>query len=354
MNFDLNNIPYSKYRIVFHILFWVVAVLGYALAYGAYNNQFLIELKINLMALPIKMAATYSTIYLLMPWLFFKRRYLLFVVFFILSALLFSSIEWVTLYTFAFSVFYPDTYNSWNYSFIHQNLIGIIHIYPIVIVAASVKIIQHWIKNLERTNQLENEKLEAELKFLKAQIHPHFLFNTLNNLYALTLKKSDEAPEVVLKLSGLLDYMLYEGSSKMVRLDHELKHLKNYIELERLRYGKKLNYSEHISGLINGKHIAPLILLPFVENSFKHGASSGIKLPQIFMSINVTDSILTMEVSNTTLKQTDVHKDNSTSGIGLSNVRRRLELLYAGRYSLIIKDDDARYTVYLTIDIEEQ
>ena len=217
-----------------------------------------------------------------------------------------------------------------------------------------MKIIQHWFKNIERTNQLENEKLEAELKFLKAQIHPHFLFNTLNNLYALTLKKSDDAPEVVLKLSGLLDYMLYEGSQSKVPLDHELKHLKNYIELERLRYGKKLRYTEKITGQITGQSIAPLILLPFVENSFKHGAGSGISQPEISIIINVTDAILTMEVSNTKLEHSDSCQTGCASGIGLSNVRRRLDLLYANSYSLITNNTVGRYTVCLTIDLDNQ
>ena len=147
----------------------------------------------------------------------------------------------------------------------------------LVVFMSSVKILRHWYKTEQHTRNLEREKLEAELKFLKAQIHPHFLFNTLNNLYSLTLKKSDYAPEVVLKLSGLVNYMLYYTKEQAVPLAKEIESIHNYIALEKIRYGKELEIAFDVSGNIGSSMISPMLLLPFIENSFKHGVSDEIK-----------------------------------------------------------------------------
>lgn len=183
--------------------------------------------------------------------------------------------------------------------------------------------------------------IEAELKFLKSQIHPHFLFNTLNNLYALTLKKSDLAPDMVLKLSEMLDYMLYHSNEKEVLLKEEIELIRAYLELEKIRYGTRLHLTTTIQGDSNGRYIAPLLLLPFVENSFKHGASSKTD-PQIDLFIGINDSFLELNIANTYQEQS---VESYTEGIGLKNIQRRLEIQYKDRYELDMSTNDGLFKV---------
>ncbi len=193
---------------------------------------------------------------------------------------------------------------------------------------------------------LEKEKLEAELNFLKSQIHPHFLFNTLNNLYALTLKKSDKAPDMVIQLSHLLEYTLYSGKETEVELAEEIKQLEGYIDLEKLRFGKRLNISSDIPEDTGGLMIAPLILLPFVENSFKHGASNDLESPFISLKIKTDNQELDFAVTNSYRSESGKFEPYGER-IGLNNVRRRLELLYPKRHVLQINQKEDIFEVNL-------
>jgi len=349
---DFSKILYKKYRIAFHVLFWIVGVSVYTLIYGSYENEYFIEFKKNIYALPIKMAATYSLMYILIPHLLYKNKYFLFVIALVASAVLFSTAEWLWLDEFTFHDYDIRDQEVAERNIAFPILVSIIHIYPIALAAASIKIVKVWFNNVKKTQQLENEKLDAELKFLKSQIHPHFLFNTLNNLYALTLKKSEQAPEIVLKLSDLLSYILYEGNVETISLSNELKSLNNYIELEQLRYGKKLTLTKKVDGCLVGKSIAPLILLPFIENSFKHGANSGINNPVISILIKITDDKLHLKVENSKLTA-EINKDHpNNSGIGMKNVKRRLDLLYKDAYTLDIEESANNFKIDLSLDLD--
>jgi LytS/YehU family sensor histidine kinase len=198
---------------------------------------------------------------------------------------------------------------------------------------------------------LKNEKQRAELNFLKAQIHPHFLFNTLNNLYALTLKKSDQAPETVLKLADMLDYMLYQCDAKSVPIEKELALLDNYIALEKLRYGDRLelSFEKEIDDL--HCHIAPLILLSVVENAFKHGASGDAADPHIEMKVQLRNKRLFFRVFNTK-PEGQVSSDKiQKKGIGTNNVRRQLELVYPDQFTVETNELEDSYETILTIDL---
>ncbi len=198
----------------------------------------------------------------------------------------------------------------------------------------------------EKENKLVNEKLSAELKFLKAQINPHFLFNTLNNIYALARKKSEETPEVVLKLSSMLRYMLYETKVEKVGIDKEIQLLEDYIEIEKIRYSNRLNiiFTREID---NSKTlVAPLILLPFVENAFKHGASESRFDITITLSLKLIGNQLEFIVTNTK----EEHSLEIIDNIGLSNVKRQLELTYE-KYDLKIENRETNFRITLTISL---
>jgi LytS/YehU family sensor histidine kinase len=233
---------------------------------------------------------------------------------------------------------------------IYLRLLGML---GIVFFASSVKLLKHWY-GMQRTNQqLVQEKLEAELNFLKSQVHPHFLFNTLNNLYALTLKKSDQSPEVVLKLSEMLDYMLYQTNEEQISLDKEIQLIENYIALEKLRYGDKVNIEMDVEGRAANILIPPMILFPLVENCFKHGISNDTKSGWIKMKMEVDRSRLSFDVSNSKPPRRDDDMQEVSKGIGLKNVRKRLELIYPNKHSLEISDDESAFSCSLNIKLSD-
>jgi two-component system, LytTR family, sensor kinase len=199
---------------------------------------------------------------------------------------------------------------------------------------------------------LVKEKLEAELKYLRHQTHPHFLFNTLNNIYALAKKKSDETAGVVLKLSKLLRFMLYETAQPLIALEDEIRMLEHYMDLEKIRYNDKLSISFSKDIRDERESIAPLLLLPFVENAFKHGASESRFASYIHVQMTLQNGILKFSVKNT--KETNQPACDgpiTTTTIGLSNVKRQLELLYT-EYDIQVLNESSVFIVLLTINLK--
>jgi LytS/YehU family sensor histidine kinase len=227
---------------------------------------------------------------------------------------------------------------------IYLRLIGI---YAVVFLASSVKLLKHWYTMQKKNQQLIKEKLEAELNMLKSQVHPHFLFNTLNNLYALTLKKSDKSPDVVLKLSEILDFMLYHSNKDFVELEREIKLINNYIALEKLRYGERLIIDFEIDGEIQNKNIAPMLIFPLVENCFKHGVSSTNQKSWIKLTIKVSTEHLSFTAENSMIEKQDKQK----GGLGLINLRKRLNLIYPENHKLIIDETGGVFTALLEISL---
>jgi two-component system LytT family sensor kinase len=219
-------------------------------------------------------------------------------------------------------------------------------IYPVTFFAVAIKLLKYWYINQQQQQVLAQEKLQAELKFLKTQIHPHFLFNTLNNLYALTLKASPKAPETVLKLSELINYMLYECAGDEVLLSKEVKFIRNYIDIEKMRYGDKLDVDIRVHGETSDRKIPALILLPFVENCFKHGASETLQLSWVKITIDNQPNLIVIKVENNKNGENAVQKKE---GIGIQNVKRRLDLLYNGKHELKIINGKETFLVILTI-----
>lgn len=211
---------------------------------------------------------------------------------------------------------------------------------------AAIVIMKNLFRQQELTASIQQEKLSAELQLLKSQIHPHFLFNTLNNLYSLTLKGSPESPQVVLKLSSLLRYILYECNAPTVLLEKEVGFLKDYIELEQLRYGQRLDISQTFSGNFSQIRIAPLLLVPFLENAFKHGTSQQLDQAWISLDLAVEGHALNFRLINS---HDPAYAAQYAGGIGLVNVRKRLELLYPAAYDLKMIREEETFLVALTL-----
>ncbi|HYF70122.1 MAG TPA: histidine kinase [Ohtaekwangia sp.] len=219
----------------------------------------------------------------------------------------------------------------------------------IVIFIGLLRFVGDWFEFEAAKKEVENEKLTAELNFLKAQINPHFLFNTLNNLYYLAYTKSDNTTEVISKLSHVMRYMIYDASHSQVLLSKEVEYMEDYISLERLRLNNKIPITFTVKGDTVSVSVAPLILITFLENAFKHGIPTNSAEAWINISIEVRDEICIYRVENSKLKGPNQHEK---SGIGLINVKRRLELSYPGRYTLDIQDMTDRYSIELNLSLK--
>ncbi len=215
-----------------------------------------------------------------------------------------------------------------------------------IFLSTILKFVTDWFKNEKIKSNLENEKLISELAFLKSQINPHFLFNSLNNIYSLAYQKSEKTPEAVLKLSEIMRYMLYESNENKVSLSDEIRYLENYIELQKLRFKDNAYIKFEVDGDIQNQKITPLVLISFVENAFKHGVATDKENP-ITIVLNVSGNKLFFQVMN---KKNNQNKDE-TGGIGLQNVKRRLELLYKGQYRFHIEDNEETYNCELYLNL---
>lgn len=217
----------------------------------------------------------------------------------------------------------------------------------IVVFVALLKFVEDWFELESQKKELENERLMAELRFLKAQINPHFLFNTLNNLYYLAFTQSPNTTEVIAKLSQMMRYMIYDSNHTRVPLTKEIEYMENYISLETLRLNNDIPIQFEIQGERNGIMIVPLIFITFLENAFKHGVSNNAPHSYVKISLTLDAKSIVYRVENSKIPRNTQHEEKS--GIGLQNVKRRLELSYPNQHDLLILDDEETYTVTLTL-----
>jgi len=213
-----------------------------------------------------------------------------------------------------------------------------------------IVLFKYWFKKQQEWLKAEKEKVSAELQLLKAQVHPHFLFNTLNNIYSFSLENSPKTPGLILKLSSLLSYMLYDCKAEEVLLEKEIEIMKNYIDLERERYGNKLEISWMVAGETKDKCIAPLLLLPFLENAFKHGTSEQIEKPWLSVDISVNKQTIKCKIINSK----NLHVPFNSNGIGIQNVKRRLAFLYPGKHELKTSDEEGFFIVSLMVELNDK
>ncbi len=218
-------------------------------------------------------------------------------------------------------------------------------------IAAAIKLMKYWYIKEQRNLQLQKENMASQLQLLKAQVHPHFLFNTLNNIYSHTQNTAPLAAHLIAGLSDILRFMLYESSQPLVPLSKELKLMRDYISLEQVRYGNKLDLHTDIPADTGDLYIAPLLLLPLIENCFKHGASTMLEQPWISLQATVSNGVMRMKVLNG--KFPGHQEEGQPSGIGIQNVQKRLELLYPGKHELVITNEDDVFIVNLKIELEK-
>lgn len=334
--FIINN------KVVQHLTFWVLLFLVYALGYGGHEQFYWNYIETTLSKFPFYIIAAYSFNYWLVPHLLKKKKTFLFSLSLILTS--FAIVAAFKLVQQMLSTYPQDFLNLPSY------LSKTLMFYMPALMIYAYQTEQQRQAEKARLLLVEKEKSETELKYLKAQLNPHFLFNTLNNLYSFVVNQSPKAADMVLQLSEILDYVLYKSQAKLVALSEEVKSIENYIALEQTRYGDRLDVSfEQPTDLIN-QNIAPLLLLSIVENAFKHGASGTVSEPEIRISIRQNEGQIEFNVWNTKGEHFKGAKNDSyKEGIGIGNIKKQLNLTYPDNHKITIQEGSAYFNLNLII-----
>ena len=339
----------SGNRTLQHIIFWTASFIFLVNFFSTSPRVEKIDYIYTALFHISLVTAVYLNIWILIPRILQKGRYLLY--FTCVIALIYLSAQFNRV-TFDYLVdlvlpgyYFISFYEIWD-------LLKFIFVY--VSLTTLLKLSKGWFLLMQAEQQLmaiRKEKVETELKALKSQINPHFLFNSLNNIYSLALGNSKATPDSILKLSGLMRYMLYESNAERVPLKQELRFLDNYVELQKLRSDKrsKIKYSK--KGDPEDQTIAPLLFLPFVENGFKHGIKGDPGGGFVNIELAIQDSNVDLYVENNR-GQVEKIETNDFNGIGLNNVKRRLELIYSGKYDLDIQESEETYSIRLKLDLQ--
>ncbi|MCX2745499.1 histidine kinase [Mangrovivirga sp. M17] len=337
-------------KILLHSLFWIIVYIFFSYCFEEPTGIPKDLNRFSVFLMPVTIGTTYTIIYYLIPKFLLKKRYFVFGIYSFYTLIL-------SAYAIILSIFYglifltgqAERVVSLNRSLVFT----LLAVYMVVFFVTAFRLLKYNYSAIAQTKELENKFLlsqlklkEQELKYLKLQIHPHFLFNTLNTMYGYALKKSEETPEMILKLSNLLDYLLYQVDKPMVSLSSEIAHIKDYIDLERIRFSDTLEVELDIDNYDYDIDVAPMLLIPFVENSFKHGDIVDNKL-MIFMRLNVGPEEMNFKVKNSVI---EVDPDIKENGIGLWNIRKRLDLLYPDSYKLSIKAEKNCFEVELKLN----
>lgn len=336
-----------KYRLVFrysaHIVFWLFAWLFFVFYYKRYGEINSYTLIASILNLVISAATVYTYNYFIIPKYLLTNKVLKFVMVSLISIILFVYLQLLL----TISVLIKLLYTEQNlFPALIDVLMLFLNIIFIVLLAISIKFYKRWTEKEHKTQIIQREKVEAELQMLKTQINPHFLFNTLNSIYVLALRNDNKTADTVLQLSDILDYILYKINEPKVVYTDELHIVENYINLEKIRFGNRVEVE--LNSQVNDKDlkIAPMLIIPFVENAFKHGVGKSMEKSWIKIHISDDSQYLKIEVMNS--KKPDAVKAKS-SGIGIKNTTKRLNLLFSESYTLEKIDSQYNYQIKLII-----
>lgn len=332
----------------YHIYFWLGYFLFNVIRWGSYFDDYWYSLKSNLVEFPLHILIVYFNIYILIPKFLLQKKYKKYILSLAFSLLLIYIFRTGLNYLLVTKNIWPEAEGIQEaFTFNHVIAVTLGELY-VVALATAIKLTIDWANQKDRIETLKKERLKSELNFLKTQIQPHFFFNTLNNLYALTLEKSKKAPEVVLKLSEIMQYVIYDIKQQKVSLLKEIEYIQNYIDLQQLRCHKNATINIAIDGDISKAKVPPLIFLSFVENCFKHGDrnSNNFYIYILFKKTKQNNLVFTVKNSYETKEITSIKK-----GIGNTNTKRRLDLIYENKYKLNISKSNSVHAVDLEIPL---
>ena len=354
-------------RIKRHLLFWIIWYIYFALLHAvkpegpadiSYFRNPVYTFTESVFFIVAQLPLTYGMLYFILPYFILRKKYL-FALFgtallwflsgtvhlFFIRDIMPEIVSWILP-----ARYQPSTQRPESVLFIMAMMGNFKGAFTITAFAFVIKFGKHWYLKEQRNLHLQKQNTEAQLRLLTAQVHPHFLFNTLNNIFSQTQTESPKGSKMIMGLSDMLRYILYEGQKQLVPLKQELLMITEYINLEKIRYGNKLDVHVLTPDKADNLYIAPLLLLPFVENCFKHGASNMLENPWINLTIELKNTTLVMKLMNGKARVTK--NGQGKTGIGINNVRQRLELLYKDKHDLQIREDEEVFIIDLQIELK--
>ncbi|MFK7773896.1 MAG: sensor histidine kinase [Saprospiraceae bacterium] len=335
---------YKKWIQLGHLLFWVLFGGIMLIIYSGFVGGYLKALAPTLVNLTGLIILTYVHLWYLLPQFFDKKNYLVYgvlvFILLLLTTLFRFIVGWEIVRILGWELadkFTPDY-------FVGMIVTGLF----LVLITIPLRLIENYFKKEELEQELKTQQLEAELRFLKAQVNPHFLFNALNNIYSLSFTNSSQTPEMILKLSDMMSYMLYDCKTEKVKLTNEINYLHNFIALQQLKKEGELNIEFLTKGDFSGIHITPMLFIPFFENAFKHGNLEDIQDGWLKSEMKVESGKLFFSIKNTTQKE---KPKSEKGGVGLENVRARLNLLYPNRHKLEVGKKEGIFEVEIEVQL---
>ena len=334
-----------------HLIFWGFFIFSFfLLIFGlegfSFRNFTIIRNLSSFITIFYIAIAVYINLLILIPYFLKRKKYISFVLFQLLNIVFIITLN-------LFSSLLIEKASIEQINILNEFIYEAILISLFISITTFLKLLRDWINYQDDSinfKETQRQKLEAELKLLRGQINPHFLFNTLNNLYALSLDKSDKTPDLILRLADLMRYMLYECRDSYVLIDKEIHFLKNYLELEKIRIGETANVELKVMGSTGLQQIAPLLFIPFIENAFKHGTNRQANHSFIKILFDLEKQGAIRFVIENTKEEKETFVDKKYSGIGIENVKKRLTLLYPEKHSLKITDNKNIFKVELILE----
>lgn len=328
-------------RIAYHSLFWLLVVIILSLEDLAHHYHWKQNLRANITIIILFAPAIYFNLYYVIPKFLLKRKYIIYGA--ISLGLLLAS-------TYIISLFFANIYNRVFYATFQGFMVILADCLMIMLLTTAINFIRNLHEEQKKIKDLQQKNLEIEVQLLRNQVNPHMFFNTLNNIYFLIDTNSTLAKKTILQFTDLLSHQLYDNKKDKIELKKEIEYIGNFIELEKLRQGDIVKVTVQLPHQHGGGKISPMLLLPFVENAFKHGDKTASSGYFVNISIRKENNNLVFICSNSFSEN---KKQPGKGGLGLENIKRRLDLLYPGQYSLSTNKNNSEYTVKLKIPLDE-
>lgn len=341
----------SKKPIFLHSFFWLCIFLYHWLVYGALHDAYEGYFYWSLLNTVILAIATYFSIYILIEKYFLTGKKREFIIIGTTALISFAVVRRILNYYLIFKHFFAEKCNLPLF-FVPKIFAEGFGIAMLSAMGVMFYFINKWSEERENNQQLLNEKLAAEMELLKSQVQPHFIFNTLNNIYALSITNSSLTSEMIYRLSGLLSYMMYDSKKDFIPIEKEIEYINHYVKLQKLRLSHQLDFAINVYNRIEGIMIPPLMILPFVENCFKHGIGRDASWISIDFSSNEKELIIKIE--NSLSKENEMPQKNDNSGIGIQNIKNRLNIIYPDNHSLKMIKGENSYLVVMKLPYQNQ
>ncbi|MBX2914662.1 MAG: histidine kinase [Cyclobacteriaceae bacterium] len=332
-------------NILFNTIFWLLYFLYEWLGNGVLDDEYNRYFINACMVIPTAFVTAYLSVHYL-PRFFYSQKHV-FWIGQIAVAIAIVLIRRTFNYYYTYPLYYPIATEVQPLLFLPKLIIEFVNLYVFVSLYAMFYFVRTWSEQQRALQELQQQKTNAELELLKMQVHPHFIFNTLNNIYSVTIKKSPDTANYLLKLASFLDYNLYNARQDKVPMAEEVEYIRNYLTLQQLRYGNRVDVALNVHNTVEGLTIAPLLLLPLIENSFKHGADTSLDKAWIRVDISRKENEITIKIENS--KEGTGKNNGKSQGLGIANVQKRMELIYGNKHDFRLLNEKNTFMVILKI-----